>query len=125
MSLGIREGQIVKVWSWEDKGKYAVVRMSSSRKDKITGEYKSSNWAFVRFVGEAYNKIKNGELNEGDLIELHGCTISLESYVDNNIKKYPKSPSIVVFNWVPCESKTHVNNNAIDTEDMDDENIPF
>jgi len=33
MSLGIREGQIVKVWSWEDKGKYAVVRMSSSRKD--------------------------------------------------------------------------------------------
>ncbi len=125
MSLGIREGQIVKVWSWEDKGKYAVVRMSSSRKDKITGEYKSSNWVFVRFVGEAYNKIKNGELNEGDLIELHGCTISLESYVDNKIKKYPKFPSIVVFNWVPCESKAPVNNNATDTEDMDDENIPF
>jgi len=123
MSLGIRDGQLVKIWAIEDKGKFAIVRMSSSRKDKQSNEYKSSNWAFVRFVGEAYNKIKNGELDEEDLIELHGATISLEPYMDNGEKKFPKSVSITVFNWEHREQKP----STYSQEDIDEEeaNLPF
>jgi len=123
MALGIRDGQIVKIWAVEDKGKFAVVRMSSSRKDKQTNEYKSSNWAFVRFVGEAYNKIKSDGLSEGDLIELHGASISLEPYMDNGEKKFPKSTSITVFNWECKEAKP----STYSQEELDEEeaNIPF
>lgn len=123
MSLGIRDGQLVKIWAIEDKGKFAIVRMSSSRKDKQSNEYKASNWAFVRFVGEAYNKIKNGELGEEDLIELHGATISLEPYMDNGEKKFPKSVSITVFNWEHREQKP----STYSQEDIDEEeaNLPF
>lgn len=123
MSLGIRDGQLVKIWAIEDKGKFAIVRMSSSRKDKQSNEYKASNWAFVRFVGEAYNKIKNGELDEEDLIELHGATISLEPYMDNGEKKFPKSVSITVFNWEHREQKP----STYSQEDIDEEeaNLPF
>ena len=56
----------VTVWEVEDKGNYSIVSMSSSRKDKQTGEYKNSNWKFTRFVGEAHKKAN--ELSSKELI---------------------------------------------------------
>lgn len=69
-----------KIWNVDDKGKYAEVKFSTSRKlkDKDTYDqtqaehgvanngYISEYRSFVRFVGHAYNKVK--ELQSGDVI---------------------------------------------------------
>jgi len=98
MTLNIEKGQRVTVWSVEDKGTYSLVSMSSSRKDKKSGEYKNTSWSFVRFVGEAHKKA--GELKEKDRIELHGAILSREEYEDEDGNRaWPKNPQFVVFNW--------------------------
>jgi len=96
--LNISGTQRVKVWDIDKRDKYALVRMSSSRKEKQSGDYKNSTWSFVRFVGNAFSKIDT--LSVEDNIVLKGAGISLEPYMDkDNNKQYPKNPQIVVFNW--------------------------
>lgn len=99
MSLNISDTQRVTIWSVEDHEKFAVVQMSSSRKDKKTDEWKNTSWSFVRFVGKAYEKIQSEGLKREDRIVLKGATIAQEPYMDNGEKKYPKTPQITVFNW--------------------------
>jgi hypothetical protein len=127
MSLAISDTQRVKVWSWEIKTGYAVVKMGSSRKDKKTGEYKNSNWSFVRFMGDAYNKIDSENLKEGDTIVLKGASISWEAYMKDNVKEFPKNPSITVFNWEHYQADNS-KNSRMDTPpqiEEDEDNLPF
>ena len=95
--LNIEKGQRVYIWEVEDKGKYSLVKMSSSRKDKKSGEYVYSNWAFVRFVGSAHEKAS--DLEPKTRIELKGAGISSEMYMKDGEKAYPKTPQMVVFNF--------------------------
>ena len=119
--LNIKEGQRVTIWSVENHDTYSMVKMSSSRKDQKSNEYKNSNWNFVRFVAEAHKKAS--QLKERDRIELKGAGISSEAYIDKEGKKvYPKNPQIVVFNWdyldaAPAEEKHPVVE--------DDDKMPF
>ena len=53
------------VWKIEDKGKYCSGRISSSKKDRRTGNYVNSNWN-VRFIGNACDPAKS--LRERDKI---------------------------------------------------------
>jgi hypothetical protein len=96
MSLNISDTQRVTIWSVEDKGTHSLVRMSSSRKDKKTGEYRNSNWSFVRFVGEAHKKAS--ELKKQDRIVIK-AVIQSEDYMKDGVKVYPEHPQITVFNW--------------------------
>ena len=93
----ISERQFATVWEVEDKGNYSLVKMSTSRKDKDSGEYKNSNWSFVRFVGDAHKKAN--ELSKKDRIVIKGGGISSEPYIKDGEKMYPKNPQIVIFNW--------------------------
>jgi hypothetical protein len=99
MSLNISDTQRVRIWEVEDKGKYSVVKMGSSRKDKTSGEYKNTTWSFVRFVGTAHNNISEFGLKKDDVIVLKGANISQEPYMKDGEKKYPQNPQITVFNW--------------------------
>ena len=45
------------VWKVEDKGKYCSGRISTSKKDKRTGNYVNSNWN-VRFIGHSFEPAK-------------------------------------------------------------------
>jgi len=131
MALNISDTQRVTVWTIEDRQKFAIVQMSSSRKDKKTDEWKNTSWSFVRFVGKAYEKINEIGLKREDRIVLKGATISQEPYMDNGEKKYPKMPQITVFNWEPYTpegnsfSKSNADIPPVIEEDASNEEFPF
>ena len=127
--------QRATVWSVEDKGTYGIVRLSTSRKDKRTGEYANSTWSFVRFVGNAYKNID--KLEREMQISIVGG-ISREPYVDPEIstrkdgRVWPKNESIVVFAWEIYEYEDNQGNTGIDTppvveeaEEEESSNTPF
>ena len=123
--LNFSNTQRVTVWAVDKKENYALVRMSSARKEKSSGEYKNSTWSFVRFVGNAFAKID--QLSERDRIVLKGAGISQEPYFDDQgEKKYPKNPQIVVFNWEPyTPDGDQSGGNAPVVVSSDDEELPF
>lgn len=131
MALNIGDGQRVTVWKIEDKGSYALVDFSSSRKDKRLPEDKqwvNSSWGFTRFVGNAYSKID--ELSRGTRIELHGAIVSREPYEKDGETLYPKTPQIVVFDFSVLsqgEGGTAKPSRGMGTPPAveEDENIPF
>ena len=131
MALNIADGQRVTVWKVEDKGTYAVVNMSSSRKNKQIEDPKkqwvNSSWGFSRFVYKAYQKI--GELSRGTRIELHGATIALEPYLKDGETVYPKNAQVVVFDFSVLSTSEGGGTVGFDkppvvTED-DSDSIPF
>lgn len=66
-----------KIWELEDKGKYVQGKIGTSRKNKQTDEWVSSNW-FCRFVGQAAEPART--LKQGDrIIILNGVLESVYS----------------------------------------------
>jgi len=108
MSLNIADGQRVRVWGvFEDKGKFAVVKLGSSRKDKKSEEYVASDW-LANFVGKAYEKLQDLEIPDkgGVTIFLKGATFAKEKYTDKNGDvQYAKTPKFTVFNFSESEDE--------------------
>lgn len=102
-----------KVWEINDLDRRAEVKFSCSRKikedssyDKVQAEhgvakngYIPTYFSFVKFVGHAYNKLK--DVNIGDTITEMDATIEYEPYWDSNNEcvNYPKNPKITVFDF--------------------------
>ena len=115
-----------KVWEINDKEGYAEVKFSCSRKVKEGGYdqilidkgiakngYVSDYHSFVRFVGHAYNKLK--EINIGDVItNLETRDSSTEPYWDskNNCVAYAKNERMTVFNFEIYNSNAQAQNSA-------------
>ena len=56
--MGFRQNSFAKVWRFEDKGNYAVVELSTSKKNKQTDQYETDFQSkFVRFIGQAHTDI--------------------------------------------------------------------
>ena len=128
MSLNISDTQRMTVWEVEDKGTFALVRASTSRKDKKTDTWVNSNWSFIRFVGTAYKKAIENNLTEKDRIVLKGATLAQEPWVDDtSTKQYPKHPQFTVFNWDYAEASTPATgmDKAPVVESDDSEEAPF
>ena len=112
------------IWKMEDKGKYSLGQVSTSRKEKTTGEYANSSWSFVRFVGKAHEK-------SASLIDKEGYTrikvilggISREPYMKEGEKLWPKNPAIVIFDY--DEIVPNSSNKSEDLEDHKEEVMPF
>lgn len=95
--MGFKNNCFCTVWSNKainkviDKHeKYAEVQVTTSKKNK-EGQYETDFTGKVRFVGEAFNKIKDIELAEKDRIKL------LEVEVTN---KYDKERRTTYTNYV-------------------------
>ncbi|MBP9037618.1 MAG: hypothetical protein KBG38_07595 [Candidatus Cloacimonas sp.] len=90
------------IWKVEDKGSYARINFSTSRKDKQTGEYQNSSW-FANAVGNAYEFVQNVE--RGDFVHMKGC-ISNERYEDayGNLQNR-KTPNIMIYEMYYFEDK--------------------
>ena len=115
-----------KVWEINDKEGYAEVKFSCSRKVKEGGYdqilidkgiakngYVSDYHSFVRFVGHAYNKLK--EINIGDVItNLETQDSSTEPYWDskNNCVAYAKNERMTVFNFEIYNPDTQTQNST-------------
>ena len=112
------------IWKMEDKGNYSLGQVSTSRKEKTTGEYANSSWSFVRFVGKAHEK-------SASLIDKEGYTrikvilggISREPYMEEGEKLWPKNPAIVIFDYEEVVSNS--SNKSEDLEDRKEEVMPF
>ena len=114
------------VWEVEDKGTFANVKISSSRKDKrITdgNQWVNTNW-FATFVGAAHDKI--GEVKKGTRIEIISGTVSQEGYMKDGVKTYPKFTKVTIFDFSVL-SKSEGGSGGFDKAPQveDDGNIPF
>lgn len=115
-----------KVWEINDKDGYAEVKFSCSRKVKEGGYdqslidngiakngYVADYHSFVRFVGHAYNKLK--EITVGDTITNLDAQISTtEPYWDskNNCAAYSKNERMTVFEFEVYDPNTQTQNST-------------
>lgn len=107
-----------KLWAVEDKGKYSVVELSTSRKNKETDEYETDfSSKFVRFVGEAHNRVKKMEGTER--IKLLNCGVTTSKYND---KWYT---NFLVFDFEKADSpKSSSPDEGYDGEVNEDDMLP-
>jgi len=75
--MAFSQGSFAKVWRFEDKGKYSVVEMSTSRRDRETDEYKTDfSSKFVKFLGKAHEHL--ADLQENGRIKITSCAVTVE-----------------------------------------------
>lgn len=74
--MGFREGAFASVWSAEPtrSGNGTRVRLSTSYKNKQTGQYEQDFSGYCTFYGDAHKKAAN--LRERDRIKLLSCDVS-------------------------------------------------
>lgn len=124
------------IWNIEDNGKMATVDLSTGRKvdennqfDKVKIEkgiakngYVNESFRFVRFVGQAYNKLKKHDLKEKDRITNLSMNWDFEGFWNESTQaiEYPKYPRITVFSFdIPGEEDSGDNNNTQTPRNID------
>lgn len=65
-------GNYAKIWESENKGNYHICKITTSRKDKETGGYKTDFSAKVRFLSDAHQK--NPQV--GQRIKIGSCGVT-------------------------------------------------
>lgn len=93
--MAFGNGQFVKIWDVTDKGTYTEVSMSSSRKNKQTGEYEMDfSSKYVRFIGKA--KLQNPM--KGQRIKITESSVQ-NIYYKNGERQFLKNPVFIVFSY--------------------------
>ena len=91
--MAFGNGNFMKIWGVSDKGNYSEVSISSSRKNRNTGNYETDfSSKFVRFVGDAHKQ----RPMEGQKIKITGCSVE-NVYMKDGEKQYLKNPRYTVF----------------------------
>lgn len=104
-------GSFAKLWEKKDpEAKYTEVRISTSVKDKRTGEYSQDFGGYVRMVGQAHDAV--ADLEEGDSFKIVRCGVT---------NRYDKSKKVTYTNYVVFEIETDDNAKA----PAKDEENPF
>lgn len=85
--MGFRQNGFCSVWSVEPSktGKTTRVRLSSSRKNKMTNEWEQDFSGFCTFIGKAHEMAKT--LQAKDRIKILECDVST-TYDKDNQKEY-------------------------------------
>ena len=107
------EGSFVKLWEIRKREeKYTDIRISTSRKNKDTGEYEQDFGDFARLVGKAHEAAE--DLNDGDRFKIIKCGVENRYNKEKKVTYY----NFVIFEIEPVESEP--------TKDVpDDEENPF
>ena len=107
-----------KIWNHEDKGRSSLVEMSTSRKDRETGEYRNDfSSKYVRFVGKAHDKLAN--LQENGRILITECGVTIEP--GNDGKYYT---NFKVFDFENADAGRASSPMVASVED-DDDDLPY
>ena len=113
----------------EDRGKYARVKFSTSRKDMdVEGKYHTSYW-FANFIGKAYDKVK--DIEAGTRVQLKG-TLDNEPFIDSTGERaYRKTPAMAVYDFT-VNTEDAASNRSMDmppkqvkTSNITKEELPF
>ena len=110
----------ITVWKITEKeGRYSA-SVTTSRKNKQTGEYVNSYWN-VRFVGSAQEKAK--ALKEKDRIIVHAGDLNIEntSYKKEGQDKPQNYLSVTIFDF--DQNSTQGSNESSTSDNPDD--LPF
>lgn len=86
--MGFRQGAFARVWSAENKGKYSICNVTTSKKNKDTGNYETDfQEGFVRFIGTAHDVISQMAIPEkkGVSIKITSCEVT--KYYDKEKKQ--------------------------------------
>ncbi len=85
--MGFRQNGFCSVWSTEPSksGSTTRVRLSSSRKNKATGEYEQDFSGFCTFIGKAHDMAQN--LRPKDRIKILECDVGT-TYDKEKQKEY-------------------------------------
>lgn len=85
--MGFRQNGFCSVWSTEESksGNTTRVRLSSSRKNKMTDQYEQDFSGFCTFIGKAHEMAKN--LQPKDRIKILECDVGT-SYDKEKQKEY-------------------------------------
>lgn len=121
--MSCTSNSFLKLWNIEDKDGWAEVKMSSSRKDRKSGEYINSYFSFVKFTYHAYDKIK--KMSVGDKITDVQFSLSMEPYVKNGEKIWPKSVKITVFDFTPVDDVGRKPAGKAPVDEYEPEDLPF
>ena len=106
------QGSYAYIWEIKQRAdKYTDARISTSKKDKESGEYHQDFGAFVRFVGNAHEKM--ARLSERDHFQIGKCGVE---------NKYDKEKKATYTNYLVFDIET--DDHVPDVAAVDDE-IPF
>lgn len=105
-------GSYAKIWQIKAiNANYSDIRISTSKKDRETGEYKQDFGGFVRMVGKAHDLMSY--LSEGDKFKIVRCG------VENH---YDKEKKVTYNNFVIFDAEAE---DAPASPDTSDEENPF
>jgi hypothetical protein len=106
-------GSYAKLWEIrERKEKYTDIRISTSRKNKETGNYEQDFGDFARLVGKAHEAAE--DLNDGDRFKIIKCGVE---------NRYNKEKKVTYYNFVIFEIEPVESEPSKDVSD--DEENPF
>ena len=122
--MGFREGAWATVWEVKrnPSGRSFNVNLSTSKKDRDTGEYETDWSGYAMFAGDAAKKAAT--LKRGDRIKLNGCEVTTK-YVKEQEKKYT---NYTVWDYEPSEfsSGGSKKSKPVDDEDfISEDDVPF
>ena len=139
--MAFSNGSYGKIWSFEDKGKYGTVNLSTSKKNKDTDQYETDfQHKFVTVAGEAYNFLKsNGVTKDGLRVKIVSCAVTNKYDPDKKVTYWNpvvfaledanggSSPATKSGNKkaaAPAKKTANKNDHAV-LEDDEDSPLPF
>lgn len=128
--MGFRVGAFMNCWSIEpsQSGKTTKVRLSSSRKNKMTGEFEQDFSGFCTFIGPAHEMAKN--LKERDRIKILECDVGTTydkekkvEYVNYKVFSFEMADgSTPTAGTAPANKKKAA---LAEEGEVDEDNLPF
>lgn len=122
--MGFSQGKFAKVWKTENKGKYTVAQMSTSKKDKQTDKYET-DWqnSFVRLVGTAHTQAQS--FKDGESVKIGSCDVT-NSYDKEKKITYT---NYTIFNFEDTGNNSSKSNgkpqSTPSTPTHEDDDLPF
>lgn len=128
---GQKVGGFARIWKVEDKGKYSIVELSTSKKDQNSGKWETDfQHKFVRFIGPAHTMAQG--ITEPTSIRIKSCDVT-KIWSQEKQQEYT---NYIVFEFELPEAnkspakKTAPAKNPMEEDfmkipDGDDEELPF
>jgi hypothetical protein len=120
--MGFSVNSYAKIWEVEDKGKYALCKISISSKKRGTNVYEKTFNGKVAFFGDAYNC----RPMEGQRIKILNCDVTNREFVkQDGTKTYPMAFSIFKYELQEDPNSAVSTPSLVEMTDLDDSDIPF
>ena len=113
-------GYCLSIWEVDEKENYAIVAVSSKKKNRATNKYETDfSSKYVKFIGDAFKCRPIA----GQRIRIIDCGVE-NVYVKDGEKFYMKNPNYIIYKYELLESETNYPSNETLTS-IDNGELPF